>query len=77
MSIEDKADSIKTLDDLKRTVSNYNTAQSKKEESSSPPSFTSSWNSLGRTGIQEINVINSQEKNKHQDQERSVKLTKE
>lgn len=72
-----KKNNIKTLDDLKRTVSNYNTAQSKKEESSSPPSFTSSWNSLGRTGIAEIDGINAQEKKKLLELARSGKLTTE
>lgn len=75
--IKHKSNSIKTLDDLKRTVSNYNTAQSKKEESSSPLSFSSSWNSLGRTGITEIDGINAQEKKKLLELARSGKLTTE
>ena len=75
--IKHKSNSIKTLDDLKRTVSNYNTAQSKKEESSSPLSFSSSWNSLGRTGIAEIDGINAQEKKKLLELAQSGKLTTE
>lgn len=75
--IKHKSNSIKTLDDLKRTVNNYNTAQSKKEESSSPLSFSSSWNSLGRTGITEIDGINAQEKKKLLELARSGKLTTE
>ena len=75
--IKGKSNSIKTLDDLKRTVSNYNTAQNKKEGSSSPLSFSSSWNSLDRTGIAEIDVINAQEKKKLLELAQSGKLTTE
>lgn len=51
--IKNNKDNIKTLDDLKKTVNDYNTTQKKKEESQLPLSFSSSWNTLGKTGTDE------------------------